>query len=823
METIECKLVEQLRSLCYENGSEIDPCKSAEILHKLGNLYANRAPNKVRFIQSAVLLNAALRRDPKNAEEILNDLKKLCSKVLSESKAHKDKADLVEISKTIFQAVQRFRKDVKQKLEDLPMIESELSKYEMTIQETNKIKQVEKIQDYITDTYSEIMRSVASHCEDILGEPPCQFAVVGMGSLARSEITPYSDFENVIVLENKYTDCFDYEYFRWFSVIFQIILVNLGETLIPSVAIPSLNNFLDKTGKNNWFYDKFTKSGICFDGLMPHACKSPLGRYYKTEKCDFTTELIRTASNMVDYLDSEEDLKNGYHLADVLTQTCFVYGDRSVYDCFNGLRKDKLEKQRRSEQLIKQLTKQVDEDKSNFEIWKSLESLHRNLKSNMKQIIYRTITIFLSALGKKHDLESSSSFSVIKELTLKGLISSEDEHKLLYAVAIACEVRLRVYMKEGRANNQITKGVAHNRDYITELFDLIGEKSTIDYFNIAHSLQEGLPDFKSSYDNLSFPEIRFTIPAIYYFLNEYEKSVRYFRSELENNSNNHEKVYAQFRIGFALFYMRKYQEAIKEFLDVKTVLSNLSMLDLHERNTTERKTDIALADCYRSLKMYDKALEHYQLAEPIKDITEMNNLGVVYLKLKEYERAGKHFEKTIEALKSNDKHDKKTLAMLIYNRGRCFQEDKKYKDALLKLNESLNLRKAVTLDYDLDEDIASTRYNIGRCYMFFGDLDKAEEEIEAAIAIQNRLPEKRSDPVISDSLHYYGRCQFLRQNYEEALEYFRRENDIRSRLPVEQNTDADNVSNCRKYIADCYVKLGKETEARFYYDMENQE
>ena len=107
--------------------------------------------------------------------------------------------------------------------------------------------------------------------------------------------------------------------------------------------------------------------------------------------------------------------------------------------------------------------------------------------------------------------------------------------------------------------------------------------------------------------------------------------------------------------------------------------------------------------------------------------------------------------------------------------------------------------------------------------MFFGDLDKAEEEIEAAIAIQNRLPEKQSDPVISDSLHYYGRCQFLRQNYEEALEYFRRENDIRSRLPVEQNTDADNVANCRKYIADCYVKLGKETEARFYYDMKNQE
>ena len=31
-----------------------------------------------------------------------------------------------------------------------------------------------------------------------MGEAPCEYAIVGMGSLAREEITAYSDFEHII-------------------------------------------------------------------------------------------------------------------------------------------------------------------------------------------------------------------------------------------------------------------------------------------------------------------------------------------------------------------------------------------------------------------------------------------------------------------------------------------------------------------------------------------------------------------------------------------------------------------------------------------------
>jgi len=40
---------------------------------------------------------------------------------------------------------------------------------------------------------------------------------------------------------------------------------------------------------------------------------------------------------MLEYLSSEADLKNGYHLADILTKSCFVFGNEQIFQQFiNG-------------------------------------------------------------------------------------------------------------------------------------------------------------------------------------------------------------------------------------------------------------------------------------------------------------------------------------------------------------------------------------------------------------------------------------------------------------------------------------------------------
>ena len=175
--------------------------------------------------------------------------------------------------------------------------------------EANKIVAIRSLQEDITSSYTKIMADLLRFCQTVMGDPPCNFALVGMGSLARKEITPYSDFEHIIVLEENSEQRSDYDdvlnYFRWLSVIFQIVVINLQETIIPCVNISSL---IDQKNKH-WFYDEVTKHGICFDSMMPHACKFPLGRMETTENNQSLTELIKPVDEMLEYLSADQDLK----------------------------------------------------------------------------------------------------------------------------------------------------------------------------------------------------------------------------------------------------------------------------------------------------------------------------------------------------------------------------------------------------------------------------------------------------------------------------------------------------------------------------------
>ena len=60
----------------------------------------------------------------------------------------------------------------------------------------------------------------------------------------------------------------------------------------------------------------------------------PLGRQQHTKHKYFTTELIKAVTEMLEYLSLEADLKNGYHLADILTKTCFVLGNDDIFKQF---------------------------------------------------------------------------------------------------------------------------------------------------------------------------------------------------------------------------------------------------------------------------------------------------------------------------------------------------------------------------------------------------------------------------------------------------------------------------------------------------------
>ena len=221
-------LLQQLKLNCKNDGREIDPEIFAPIFHKLGMLYLRRSKIcstidcMICLIRCAVLLNAAVLRTAIDANVIKQDLKKLNQHLLELAQAKQKDVDLFKKTENIKLSIEHMRTHVKKILDTIPKVEAHESNYKMWKQEWNKVETIERLQNKITADYTNIMAKLAEDCREIMGKAPCKFVVMGMGSLARKEITPFSDFEHVIVLDSKF-DCTNEDslnYFRWYSVIF---------------------------------------------------------------------------------------------------------------------------------------------------------------------------------------------------------------------------------------------------------------------------------------------------------------------------------------------------------------------------------------------------------------------------------------------------------------------------------------------------------------------------------------------------------------------------------------------------------------------------
>ena len=820
LEDKEDQLAQELKLICDDHGRELDIQKSAQILHELAKIYQKRSPDLFSLIKSAALYNAAIARNPENANEIENDLKQLCKHILSQANANQQNADLVAKAKQIKRDIEKMRTEVDLRLQAIKQIPDIAEQNHLKLHEANKIGDVRQLQNDITDNYIHIMADIAAYCDDVMGESSLRFALVGMGSLARKEVTPYSDFENIILLQNSSTldkDCPEdaINHFRWYSVIFQVILINLQETIIPSVAIFSLNDETSKLG--NWFYDSFTTRGISFDGMMPHACKFPLGRQNPTKDKPWKTELIKPVDEMLKYLSSEENLKNGYHLSDILTKTCFIYKDRDVFTEFQNGVFQKLESDVNDICALEAIKKQVADDLGNFAMRPVILKLKSKTKLNVKQVVYRSTTLFVSALGRICNIRAASCFDVVEELAEENIISEYAKHKIMYAVALACEIRLRWYSEHKKQNDMISNDLDHEVNPLTKLLKIVGKSSTISYFQIAYALQCDISKRLNLSKNHFYTNPSLLNSNLGHCFNDDEHLVKFLVYQ-EPTSVSNERFY--------------------NFDDcLKTIESASHQITSMQRANFCHDEIKCLGMKLLCMGFFDDALECFQI---FKSMTQASNTpssledqfshcessflltGYTLNQMGKETEATKCFKKFLQTSEdcfvSNDIISNELKAIVYRQMGCCCIYMGKDKDAITHLENSLQILENLTETLEYNSDLVLTLYWLGNCLMDRKDLDEALFHFFKALDIYQKVTQTATVSSINNNLDHHllyriGHCLFKLNKIEEAVKHWQRTLTIKKQM----SSNDRSVSHTMFWIGRCFIKTNEPNTAISYF------
>ena len=282
-----------------------------------------------------------------------------------------------------------------------------------------------------------------------------EYAIIGLGSFAMGTMTPWSDLEFAILVRFS-----DYkEYFREFSKLFQIKIINLGETILPIIGVEALNNLRTAKEEDEWFWDGLTQRGFSLDGNRWYACKSALGRQggYKILK-KFNNgetilinipdyELILTPKEMAEFQSKSPSTtwyKTDKYLVQALRFTSLIIGSQELYDDYKGRLQHKI-----STKILQSRTlKLLQEDVSKYCL--KLDETQYGQLLNVKEL-YRIIDRVIAALGNYFEIDTIqgdtgfTSWQILEQIKLKGAISETGKQHLEEALTITSELRLHAY------------------------------------------------------------------------------------------------------------------------------------------------------------------------------------------------------------------------------------------------------------------------------------------------------------------------------------------------------------------------------------------
>ena len=173
--------------------------------------------------------------------------------------------------------------------------------------------EIQQILFELTESYKKVLSQLITEAQNLLGPSPVKWACIGLGSMSRGEMCPYSDLEFAFILEKETQAALTY--FRTLSKILELLVINLGETAFPVFS------YIDP------FHPSPTPSGFSLDS----GGNTPLG-------IPGLYELMGTPEKLAQF-EQQPWIDRNIILTNAMSHVCLVAGSEKLLEKYNKEKK----------------------------------------------------------------------------------------------------------------------------------------------------------------------------------------------------------------------------------------------------------------------------------------------------------------------------------------------------------------------------------------------------------------------------------------------------------------------------------------------------
>ncbi len=645
----------------------------------------------------------------------------------------------------------------------------------------------------MTQDFIQLLRDLISQTQELLPPAPVKWAAMGMGSMSREEMCPYSDVDCAFLIDKESQEALNY--FRKLSKILELKIINLGETKFPVFG-----------GE----FDSPTPDGFCMDV----GGNTPLG-------VTGVYELIGTPKTLAQF-QTVQWMDRSIILPNAMSHVCFIAGKERLIVDYNkekakvqNLIDKKATDKNRNVLSLRLLQGHVEEFAPN--LTKEKEEISA---FGIKKELYRPFQEIIGSLALFYQLKAKTTFTRIDELVDLNIFSSKGGENLKKAITHVLKLRLQAHLfyqneEEFLCHPEEGKPLDPRLMYLNqETIEILHE-----VYRILIPFHRCSEEFLKSQNNKAFQSSSFYDERSKDQGQAFDKNLQYAKSQearqqvVALNPNN---VSALVELGVIEDKMGKGKDALPRYIKA---------LEIARAKYGENHSDVAT--CYNcigivhnNLGEFEKALEYFPkalkislqvLGENHPDVaTSYNNMGEAYRLLGEYKKSLGYYQKalTIELKILGENHP--DVAAIYNNMGIVHQRLGEYEKALEYCQKALNIKLQVL--GEKHPDVAITYNSIGAVYYRLGEYEKALEYCQKALNI--KLPvlgEKHPDVAIT--YNSIGMVYYQLGEYKKAFENYQKTLKISLQVFSENHTF---VATSYNNIGEVYNRLGEYEKALEY-------